>query len=104
MDTLKAIGHSQLHVVTYAGLVGQPTVPPNGFGGTPREQKMLKGHLPRVIFHHVYKYTEMKDTEKLTCARAARRTMRFSKPQKSVGTWSNVCQKGTKINVIATPG
>ena len=76
----------------------------NGFGGTPREQKMLKGHLPRVIFHHVYKYTEMKDTEKLTCARAARRTMRFSKPQKSVGTWSNVCQKGTKINVIATPG
>ena len=22
-------------------------------GGVPREQKMLKGHLPRVIYHHV---------------------------------------------------
>ena len=28
----------------------------NGFslGGVPREQKMLKGHLPRVIYHQVY--------------------------------------------------
>ena len=24
------------------------------FGGVPREQKMLKGHLPRVIYHRVY--------------------------------------------------
>ena len=24
-------------------------------GGVPREQKMLKGHLPRVIHHQVYK-------------------------------------------------
>ena len=23
-------------------------------GGVPREQKMLKGHLPRVIYHKVY--------------------------------------------------
>ena len=23
-------------------------------GGEPREQKMLKGHLPRVIYHQVY--------------------------------------------------
>ena len=23
-------------------------------GGAPREQKMLKGHLPRVIYHQVY--------------------------------------------------
>jgi len=23
-------------------------------GGVPREQKMLKGHLPNVIYHHVY--------------------------------------------------
>ena len=23
-------------------------------GGVPREQKMLKGHLPRVIYHQVY--------------------------------------------------
>ena len=23
-------------------------------GGVPREQKMLKGHVPRVIYHHVY--------------------------------------------------
>jgi len=29
-------------------------------GGVPREQKMLKGHLPRVIYHQVYKYTKMK--------------------------------------------
>jgi len=28
----------------------------NGFSleGVPREQKMLKGHLPRVIYHQVY--------------------------------------------------
>jgi len=25
-----------------------------GLGGVPREQKMLKGHLPRVIYHQVY--------------------------------------------------
>ena len=24
------------------------------FGWVPREQKMLKGHLPRVVYHHVY--------------------------------------------------
>jgi len=23
-------------------------------GGVPREQKMLKGHLPRIIYHRVY--------------------------------------------------
>ena len=23
-------------------------------GGVPREQKMLKGHLPRIIYHQVY--------------------------------------------------
>ena len=28
-------------------------------GGVPREQKMLKGHLPRVIYHHVYKFTKI---------------------------------------------
>jgi len=28
-------------------------------GGVPREQKMLKGHLPRVIYHQVYKYTKI---------------------------------------------
>ena len=26
----------------------------SGFGEVPREQTMLKGHLPRVIFHQVY--------------------------------------------------
>ena len=26
----------------------------------PREQKMLKGHIPRVIYHQVYEYTQMK--------------------------------------------
>ena len=27
-------------------------------GGVPLEQKMLKGHLPRVIYHQVHKYTK----------------------------------------------
>ena len=27
-------------------------------GGVPREQKMLKGHLPRVIYHHLYNVFE----------------------------------------------
>ena len=27
-------------------------------GGVPPEQKMLKGHLPRVIYHQVYLYTK----------------------------------------------
>ena len=26
----------------------------SSLGGVPREQKMLKGHLPRVIYHQVY--------------------------------------------------
>ena len=26
----------------------------------PREQKMLKGHLPRVMYHHVYWYTKIR--------------------------------------------
>jgi len=38
----------------------------NGFwaslGGVPREQKMLKGHLPRVIYHQVYQYTKTNET------------------------------------------
>jgi len=34
----------------------------NGFlGGVPRAQKMLKGHLPRVIYHQIY--TAYKDKE-----------------------------------------
>ena len=28
-------------------------------GGVPREQKMLKGYLPRVIYHQVYQYTKI---------------------------------------------
>ena len=28
-------------------------------GGVPREQKMLKGHLTRVIYHQVYEYTKI---------------------------------------------
>ena len=30
-----------------------------GLGGVPREQRMLKGHLPRFIYHRVYLYTKM---------------------------------------------
>ena len=32
--------------------------PGTSLGGVPREQKMLKGHPPRVIYHQVYKYTK----------------------------------------------
>ena len=35
----------------------------------PREQKMLKGHLPRVIHHQVYQYT-MKIVRRVQCVRA----------------------------------
>ena len=28
-------------------------------GGVPREQKLLKGHLPRVIYHQVYLYKKI---------------------------------------------
>jgi len=28
-------------------------------GGVPREQKMLEGHLPRVIYHQVYQFTKI---------------------------------------------
>ena len=31
-------------------------------GGVPREQKMLKGHLPRVIYHRVYSNIRNKKT------------------------------------------
>ena len=27
-------------------------------GEVPREQEMLKGHLPRVVYHQVYQYTK----------------------------------------------
>ena len=30
----------------------------SSLGGVPRGQKMLKGHLPRVIYHQVYYYTQ----------------------------------------------
>ena len=33
-----------------------------GACGVPREQKMLKGHLPRVIYHQVYEYTKIKES------------------------------------------
>ena len=32
-------------------------------GGVPREQKMLKGHLTRVIYHQVYQYAKIKFIE-----------------------------------------
>ena len=31
-----------------------PTAKVLSLGGVPREQKMLKGHLPRVMYHQVY--------------------------------------------------
>jgi len=39
-----------------SGLVGSTDFP---LGGVPGEQKMLKGHLPRVIHHQVYWYTKI---------------------------------------------
>ena len=29
-------------------------------GGVPQEQSMLKGHLPRIVYHQVYEYTKKK--------------------------------------------
>ena len=36
----------------------------------PREQKMLKGHLPRVIYHRAYQYTKKNDRLALVCPAA----------------------------------
>ena len=33
---------------------GEPHTRGTSLGGVPREQKMLKGHLPRVIYHQVF--------------------------------------------------
>ena len=41
--------------VEHPTLRQKPTV---ALGGLPREQQMLKGHLPRVIYHQVYSYTK----------------------------------------------
>ena len=43
----------ELGAVTDSGLVGSTAL-----GGVPREQKMLKGHLPRVTYHKMYYSTE----------------------------------------------
>ena len=45
-------------------VVGAPrrtvgTSTPFSVEGVPREQKMLKGHLPRVLYHQVYLYTQI---------------------------------------------
>ena len=36
----------------------------SGLVGVPREQKMLEGHLPSVIYHHVYSYTKKRGATK----------------------------------------
>ena len=41
-------------IVIDSGLVGST-------GGVPREQKMLKGRLPRVIYHQVHQSMKMKN-------------------------------------------
>ena len=33
-------------------------IPVDRLGGVPRRQKMLQGHLPRVMYHQVYEYTK----------------------------------------------
>ena len=38
---------------------GIGALPSDDLGGVPREPKMLKGHLPRVIYHQVYLYTRI---------------------------------------------
>ena len=45
-----------LEAVTDSGLVGSTDFHTRGtsLGGVPREQKMLNGHLPRVIYDQVY--------------------------------------------------
>ena len=41
------------HVPTSLGSVND-RIRGSSMGGVPQEQKVLKGHLPRVIFHQVY--------------------------------------------------
>ena len=36
--------------------------------GVPREQRMRRGHLPRVIYHQVYSYTQMKKNDQFLSA------------------------------------
>ena len=43
-------------------------------GGVPREQTMLKGHLPRVIHHQVYKYTKKTGSHSTAWYRASSET------------------------------
>ena len=43
---------------TFSGFKFQNLID-SGQGGVPREQKMLKGHLPRVIYHQVYSDTKI---------------------------------------------
>jgi hypothetical protein len=47
------------------------TIAAHSLGGLPREQKMLKGHLPRVIYHQVYnacEHTKVKGSQPVETA------------------------------------
>ena len=45
------LGFGIKHLHPHPGPIAAGTF---GRGGVPQEQKMLKGHLPRVIYHEVY--------------------------------------------------
>ena len=53
-------GSSGLDYLIHAGFTRQRRSKVDFLGGVPREQKMLKGHLPRVIYHQVYYFTKRK--------------------------------------------
>ena len=51
---------SSLSVLFRRGRCVSKAFPGYDRSGVPREQKMLKGHLPRVIYHQVYWYMKIK--------------------------------------------
>ena len=45
----RLLDSGSIHLVNDSGLVGSTSL-----GGVPQEQKMLKGNLPRGMYHQVY--------------------------------------------------
>ena len=51
--TQPTIYTAQKPFLSYVRVI-DPKLAGSSLGGVPREQKMLKGHLPRVVYHQVY--------------------------------------------------
>jgi len=55
-----SLSRPQRPLGTRGSRVEGPHTRGTSLGGVPREQKMLKGHLPTVKYHQVYKYTKIR--------------------------------------------